>query len=534
MAIAQSARCEGQPTAHQLDPALCWRMVRSRDPRFDGLFFFGVKSTGIYCRSVCPARTPLARNCLYFEHAAQAEQAGFRPCLRCRPELAPGRYSGSTSGTESAAEPGTEAQRLVQRVLAAFERRLLGDGGQAWSLQALAHGLGVSDRHLRRIFVQEIGVAPQAYLQTQQLLMAKRLLTDTRLPVIDVAAIAGFGSLRRFNTLWRQRYGITPTQLRRRPKALDGIARSDGAERGTERGPRLRDPGEGFTFTLATRPPFDLTALLDFFSRRQVEGLESINAQGCRRGLLIADAQGRAHPGWIEVLASPCATTTGLTVRVSPSLVSVIPVVLDRVRHAFDLSCRPQAIAQTLGSLASAHEGLRIPGALDGFEIAVRAIVGQQITVTQATRRVTDLVRAFGPPVDSPWPAVNRAFPSAAMLAEQTLESLSQVLQHRGRARALQTLAQEVAEGRLVLEPTGEIDAVLAALQALPGVGSWTAQYIALRALGWPDAFPHSDAGLLKALGTRDPKQALQRALIWRPYRGYAAIHLWRHGLPGQ
>ncbi len=505
-------------------------MVCSRDPRFDGLFYFGVRSTGVYCRSVCPARTPLARNCLYFEHAAQAEQAGFRPCLRCRPELAPGRDHRVTSETASAVKSGTGSQRLVQSVLAAFDRRLSGDGAQASSLQSLADDLGVSDRHLRRVFVQEIGVAPRAYLQTQQLLMAKRLLTDTRLPVIDVAAISGFGSLRRFNSLWRQRYGLTPTQLRRHPKGMGGVARTDGAERACASGDLI----PGFTFTLATRPPFDLAALFDFFSKRQVEGLESIDAQGCRRGLLIADAQGRLHPGWIEVQASPSKTAPGLTVRVSTGLVSVIPAVLERVRRAFDLSCRPQAIAKTLGGLASAHEGLRIPGALDGFEIAVRAILGQQITVTQATRRVTDLVRAFGPPVDSPWPDVNCAFPSAGMLAGQTLEHLSQVIQHRGRARALHALAQEVAAGRLVLEPTGEIDTVLAALQALPGVGPWTAQYIALRALGWPDAFPHSDAGLLKALGTRDPTQALQRAQIWRPYRGYAAIHLWRHGLPRQ
>lgn len=496
-----------------LDPVLCWRMVRSRDPRFDGLFFFGVKTTGIYCRPVCPARTPLAAHCVFFEHAVQAEHHGFRPCLRCRPELAPGRWL--------TAPPVSEEERRIRSAITGLDQALLGEEDRhASPIHAVAQRLGVSDRHLRRIFVRGMGVSPQAYLQTRRLLMAKRLLTDTRLPVIEVAAIAGFSSLRRFNASWRQQYGFTPTQLRRHRPALPGLA--------ADSGKTITD----LTFSLPTRPPFDLGALLAFFQRRQVEGLEWVSTQRMRRALVILNAEGVAHAGWIEIRAIAEARGSGITVRMSPSLAPVIASVLDRVRRAFDLSCRPEAIALALGPLVTGHEGLRIPGALDGFETAVRAIVGQQITVAQATRRVSDLVSAFGTPVHTPWPEVTRAFPSAACLAGLPLDQLSQVLQHRARARAIHSLAHEVAAGRLALEPTTEIDAPMAALKAIPGVGEWTAQYVALRALGWPDAFPESDAGLLKALGTRSPRQAGQRAQIWRPYRGYAAIHLWSHGMP--
>ena len=494
-----------------LDTDLCWRMVRSRDPRFDGLFFFGVKTTGVYCRPVCPARTPLAGNCVFFGHAAQAEQHGFRPCLRCRPELAPGQ--GSTE------MPATGVQHWVRTAIAALDQvRPAEDGARPSPIQRVAHQLGISDRHLRRVFVQTLGVSAQAYLQTQRLLMAKRLLTDTRLPVIEVAAIAGFGSLRRFNASWRQQYGLTPSQLRRNA---------------AEPHPKTCDSHEvvsGFTFSLPTRPPFDLDALMAFFLRRQVDGLESVRDRCLRRALVMSNAEGVAQSGWVEIEAMAPTRGTGLTVRMSPSLASVIPAVLSRVRRAFDLSCRPEAVAQVLGTLAAGHEGLRIPGAFDGFEIAVRAIVGQQITVAQATRRLTDLVTTFGDPIDSPWPEVNRSFPSAATLAGQPLEAISQVLQHRARARAIHRLAQAVTSGQLVLEPTADIDTALAALKAIPGVGEWTAQYVALRALGWPDAFPGSDAGLLKALGTRNPRQANQIAQRWRPFRAYAALHLWHRG----
>ncbi len=495
-------------------------MVRSRDPRFDGLFFFGVRTTGVYCRPVCPARTPLAAHCMFFEHAAQAEQAGFRPCLRCRPELAPRQ---GPSGQAVAVGAG-----LLHRALLALDTGgLLADGVQPAGIRAVAQRLGVSDRHLRRVFMQAMGVTPQAYVQTRRLLMAKRLLTDTPLPVIEVAAIAGFGSLRRFNASWRHHYDITPTQLRRR--SLGEAARAERITRTSAEGGAGDPAQQAFVFRLSTRPPFDPQALMAFFRRRQVDGLEAISPHRMRRGLVLQDVEGVALPGWIEVIADGSGLGAGLTLRVSPSLAPVIPGVLDRVERAFDLSCRPETVAQVLGSLAIGYEGLRIPGALDGFEVAVRALVGQQITVTQATRRVTALVQRFGRPIDSPWPEVNRAFPCAATIAEQPFERMSEVIQHRGRARALQALAQEVLAGRLSLAPTSEIESTLAALKRLPGVGEWTAQYIALRALGWPDAFPESDAGLLRAMGTRNPRQARQWAESWRPFRGYAAMHLWHH-----
>jgi AraC family transcriptional regulator, regulatory protein of adaptative response / DNA-3-methyladenine glycosylase II len=474
-----------------LDADQCYRALRAHDRRFDGRFFVGVQSTGIYCRPVCTARTPLQRNCHFFPSAAAAEARGFRPCLRCRPELAPGHAV-------------VDAQRRIAQAAA----RLIDDGRlEDARLPAFARTLGVTDRHLRRVFHEEFGVAPVEYAQTQRLLLAKRLLTDTSLPVVDVAMASGFASLRRFNHLFRERYRLAPRDLRR-----TAVARA-GGDRDT------------LAFDLAFRPPYDWPAMLAFLERRAVPGVEHIGAGKYRRTMSLS-AGGRQHAGWIEV--SPLGTRPVLRVLISASLSSAIPAVLARVKLLFDVAGHPEEVAAVLGPLAQATPGLRLPGAVDGFEVAVRAILGQQVTVRAATTLASRFAEAFGETIATRHDALTRLSPTAARLATTDPADIARLGVIGTRARAIVALAREVHEGRLALDPAAAVDATLAALHALPGVGPWTAQYIAMRALGWPDAFPHPDVAVLKALGEASPARALRRAEQWRPWRAYAVMHLWK------
>ena len=505
-----------------LDAAVCWPMLRARDARFDGRFFVGVTSTGIYCRPVCAARTPRRENCRFFSTAAGAEHDGFRPCLRCRPELAPGHASVDATA------------RLAQSAATLIEDGELDRTG----LPALARRLGISDRHLRRVFEGQFGVSPIDYAQTQRLLLAKRLLTDTCLPVTEVALASGFSSLRRFNDCFVRRYRMAPSALRReavgRPvsEAVSPGARA-AAETGAPEGLRLR---------LAYRPPLDWSALLGFFAGRAIEGVESI-APARRRGgpaepvyrrIVRVPAAGGERTGWIRV-ARPAGRAAGrhlLEVDVDPALVGAIPAVLGRVRRAFDLGCRPDEVAAVLGELAAGREGVRLPGSFDGFEIAVRAILGQQITVRQARVLAGRFAAAFGEPVPTPWDDLRHAFPSPAAIALRDPSEIGVLGVTRQRARTIVLLAQALASGGLLLEPGGDVPATLARLRAVPGVGDWTAQYIAMRALGWPDAFPAADVGVMKALGVATPREAASAAQCWQPWRGYAVIHLWRRLAP--
>ncbi len=468
-----------------LDDDQCYRALVSHDSRFDGRFFVGVGTTGVYCRPVCSARTPHRHNCRFFPSAAAAEAGGFRPCLRCRPELAPGYAS-------------VDANRRLAQSAA----RLIEDGRlQDASLAEFAENLAVTDRHLRRVFQQEFGVAPVEYAQTQRLLLAKRLLTDTDLAVLDVAMASGFASLRRFNDLFRKRYRMTPGELRRSsPK---------------------RAPGDRLAFDLAYRPPYDWEAMLAFLARRAIAGVESVDGKRYRRTVRAGKAA-----GWIEVARSN--RKAALRVTASASLAGSLPSVLARVKSLFDLACRPDEIDAALGPLARANPGLRLPGAIDGFEIAVRAILGQQVTVRAATTLAARFVRAFGESVETPHAALDRLFPKAADIAKLEAPRIAELGIIAARARAIIELARAVAGGRLHLEPTADVDATLAALEALPGVGPWTAQYIAMRALAWPDAFPHPDVAVLKAMRHTKPRAALDEAEAWRPWRAYAVLHLWK------
>ena len=471
-----------------LDADQCYRALLSHDTRFDGRFFVGVGTTRIYCRPVCTAKTPLARNCSYFPSAAAAEARGYRPCLRCRPELAPGYAVVDANG------------RLAKSAAGLIEDGQLAEA----SLADLAGTLGVTDRHLRRVFQQEFGVAPVEYAQTQRLLLAKRLLTDTALPVVDVAMASGFASLRRFNDLFRTRYRMTPGELRRTGKGA---------------------PAETLAFDLAYRPPYDWEAMLAFLERRAITGVESVERGAYLRTVRVAAARGEAR-GWISV--APSKRRAALRVTASASLAGALPVVLARVKHLFDLSCNPQEIGAVLGALASRHPGLRLPGALDGFEVAVRAILGQQVTVKAATKIAARFASAFGEPIETPHASLTTLFPRAAAIAALEPVAIAERGVVRTRALAIVELAREVASGKLRLEPSAEIESTIAALDALPGVGPWTAQYVAMRALAWPDAFPHPDVAVLKAMKATRAGAALVTAESWRPWRAYAVLHLWK------
>lgn len=479
----------------ELDPDICYKAVTSHDRRFDGRFFVGVSSTGIYCRPVCAVRTPRRENCTFYETAAAAEKHGFRPCLRCRPELAPGHGLADISG------------RLAQAAATMIDEGFMSDG----SVAGLAARIGVTERHLRRLFDAQFGVSVMEYVQTQRLLLAKRLLTDTALPVTEVALAAGFGSVRRFNDVLKTRYGLTPLAMRKR--AADGVA-------------------DRLVFELGYRPPFAWEPFLAFLATRAVDGIEHI-ADGVYARTLQAEAAGRRHMGWVRIEHVPRRTV--LRVTLSASLAPAIPQALGKVRRLCDLGCRPDVVDRHLGELAQDLPGVRLPGAVDGFEIAVRAIVGQVISVVHARRILARLAQALGEPLppsavaslSGTAAAIARGFPTAAALAACAPQALREAGVTDAKARAIRALAVEVAEDRLRLDPQAPPEETVSRLRAIDGVGDWTAQYVAMRALGWPDAFPATDYALRKVLDVTTARAMHARTAHWAPWRAYAAIHLW-------
>ena len=473
-----------------LDSASCYRALSTHDARFDGRFFVGVRTTRIYCRPVCTVRLPRRENCRFFRSAAAAEVEGFRPCLRCRPELAPGLASVDASA------------RFAQAAVALIDDGVLEHGG----VESVAARIGITSRHLRRVFDVEFGVSPIEYAQTQRLLLAKRLLTDTPLPVLDVALASGFGSLRRFNALIRERYRMPPSRLRRdaAPASLP---------------PSMR-------FELAYRPPYDWESMLAFLRARAIAGIESVDDSSYRRTLAIEQRNVRVV-GWIAVAQTSRRNT--LCVHVSASLAAVVPAVLSRVRHAFDLGCDPEPIAACLGKLANGHHGLRVPGTFDGFELAVRAVLGQQVSVAGARTLLGRLVAVFGTTPTPGAAALKHAFPSAAMLAALEVDELRGIGLTAARARTLRDLAGAVARGEIELTVGADVERTRKALETIPGIGPWTSSYIAMRALGWPDAFPDNDLAVLRALGETRAARARERSEAWRPWRAYAVMHLWRN-----
>jgi AraC family transcriptional regulator, regulatory protein of adaptative response / DNA-3-methyladenine glycosylase II len=484
------------PVEPPLSPDACYLALKAKDARFDGSFFTGVTSTGIYCRPVCRVRTPRRENCRFFAHAAQAESAGFRPCLRCRPELAPQALRWSLQ--DASAMLAQQAARLLDEPEAW--------GGDAPSVDLLAQRLGISGRHLRRIFEMQLGVSPLQYLQTRRLLSAKQLLADTGLPITQVALISGFGSVRRFNAAFTAHYGLSPGALRREGAQHDAFAQ----------------------VRLGYRPPYDVDAMLGFFRTRAIEGLEVVSDRTMSRTLAL-DVNGRRWEGWLGMSFDEAHFQVLL--RVSESLHGVLPLVIRRVRAALDLDADPHAINARLHGSFPLGDGLRVPGALSGYELAVRAVLGQQITVAAARTLAQRLVLRFGTPIETPDPALRHLFPAPEVLAAAEGDALGTLGIVRQRQGAIVAIARAVAEGRLTLHPGADVAATTAALKELPGIGDWTAQYIAMRALRWPDAFPAGDVALHKALGVQQSKQPAREAeaasQVWKPWRSYAVVRAW-------
>ncbi|WP_207483698.1 AlkA N-terminal domain-containing protein [Arenibaculum pallidiluteum] len=485
----------------QLDSLACHRAVAARDARFDGRLFVGVTTTGIYCRPVCPARTPRPENCRFFASAAAAQEAGFRPCLRCRPETAPDL--GAWLGTSN----------TVSRGLA-----LIADGAldaEDASVEALAERLGVGGRQLRRLFRQHLGASPIAVAQTRRVLFAKQLIHETRMPMAEIALAAGFGSLRRFNETFRQLYGRPPGSLRRSAAALPEGACAE----------------TGVMLRLRYQPPYDWAAMLSHLAGRAVEGVEVVEGGTYRRTVLVDGLLGSVEVGHLPEARSLVATIRFPCLRALPGIVA-------RLRRAFDLGADVGAIAAhlardpLLAPLVAERPGLRVPGGWDGFELGVRAVLGQQVSVEAARRlagRLTALCGTPVPPERRHHTALRAAFPTAAQVAGADLAALRMP---GARKAALAALAAAAEADPRLFAPAGSAEETVARLRAIPGIGEWTAQYIALRAVRETDAFPASDVGLLRgAAGTAgrrpSPAELRGQAEPWRPWRAYAAQHLW-------
>jgi len=490
----------------ELSQDACWRALQTRDARFDGRFVTAVRSTGIYCRPICPAPSPKRENCLFLPCAAAAQEAGFRPCLRCRPEASPGTPAWlGTSATVS------RALRLI------FEGAL-----DAASVEDLAARLGVGDRHLRRLFRRHLGASPLAVGQTRRVHFAKKLIDETRLSMAEVALSSGFSSIRRFNAAIRNTYGRAPRELR-----------GGGTPRGGPEG------GSDIELKLAFRPPFDWASLIRFLLPRLTPGVESAGLDAYRRTVSVDGVT-----GVVEVAPSEGANQLVARIRLAGS--ADLIQVAERLRRIFDLGADPEEISMQLGCdpyLAEAFEdlpGLRVPGAWDGFELAVRAIIGQQVSVKGATTLAGRLVEAHGEPLvpgmaGEGFGTLRYLFPSPAALARADLTRIGLT---RARASTISTLAEKVAKGDLAIESCLGLDETVRRLREVPGVGEWTAQYIAMRALGEPDAFPATDLGLRRALGPEAKPIAGTRlaeiAEAWRPWRAYAAMALWMSHASGQ
>lgn len=466
--------------------------MTTHDSRFDGRFFVGVSTTSIYCRPICRVKLPKADRCTFYPSAAAAEQAGYRPCLRCRPELAPG-----LSREDAVA-------RLAHRAASKIRAGALTEG----SLEDLAASLNISSRQLRRAVEQAFGVSPIELAQSYRLLAAKQLLTDTRLRATDVAFASGFSSVRRFNAAFRQHYRLNPSQLRK----LNGKA----------------DTQPTLTLRMAYRPPLAWTGLIHFLDSRGADGCSWIDAGKFYKTIRIGEVS-----GWF--VAEHDAKRHQVCVELSGSLTPVFAQLSVMLRQYFDLDASPSQIDAHLARHALLKRcvqntpGLRLPGTLDVFELAVRAIIGQQVSVKAASTVFNRMVQRFGEVIETPFPALNRISPSAETIALANLSEVIALGLNERRATTIQTLAKAFHDGELNLDYGCDSALACQQLQSLPGIGPWTAQYIALRALGDPNAFPSSDLGLMKALQLDKPASVEQESLAWQPWRAYAAIHLWQH-----
>ena len=473
-----------------------YRALAARDSRFDGVFFTGVKTTGIYCRPICGVKTPRETSCTFFSTAAAAEAAGFRPCLRCRPELAP--YA------------------IQQNLAHAIWKKIANGALNESSIETLAHQVGLSSRQMRRVLQQEFGVSPVEMAQTQRLLFAKKLLQETALSMADIAFAAGFGSVRRFNALFSERYQMTQGEIRRAAPSAD----------------------ESLTLRLAYRPPNEWDALMHYLRGRAMPGLEAIMTE--KSGMAyVRSVLLDGKTGWLKV--SHLAEKNQICLQVAPELTPVLMPLLAKIRQQFDLEAHPETIHchlqedRMLAGQIKNTPGLRVPGAFDSFELAIRAVLGQQVSVAGATTVAGRLVQRFGVPVATPFAAVTHHFPTPLLLTELSIDQLAGIGIPGARAATLQNVAQFALEGGFEKAADSSLEQAMTQMKSIRGVGEWTAQYIAMRALRFSDAFPGGDLGLQKAAAqANDPpekrwteKQLLLRAATWSPWRSYAALLLW-------
>lgn len=482
-------------TAYSIDPKVCEQARLTRDARFDGLFFTAVRTTGIYCRPVCPAPTALSRNVEYFANAAAAASAGFRPCLRCRPEAA----------------PGTPLTRARSELVAAALRMIDAGALDDCSVAQLARRIGVGERHLRRLFVEELGAGPLEIAATRRLLFAKKLLTETSLPITHIAHAAGYASLRRFNAAFLAGYKRAPRDLRRDESATPA--------------------SNTLTLRIPYRAPYDFSALLAFFGRRAIPGIETVDATSYTRRFAFDGKSGTLR-------VSETRDADALALDVDFPDAARLQELCMRVRRLFDTDADIAAINAQLArdprlrAFVRRHSGQRLPGGWDGFEIAVRAVLGQQISVAAARTLATRLLERFGVPATLPDGERFRLFPTPHSLAGADLTKIGLP---RTRAATLNTIARAVADGIVDFRPEQSLDGFVAGWCELPGIGAWTAHYIAMRALSHPDAFPAADLVLRKMLGdggTLLSARAVEsHAQAWRPWRAYAVMHLWRNSI---
>lgn len=479
------------------DKATAYKALESHDARFDGLIYVGVKSTGVYCRPVCPARTPKYENCTFYGSAAAAQEAGYRPCLRCRPETAP--QLASWRGTSN----------TVSRALALINEGAL--DGEHTSVNRLAERLGVGERQLRRLFLQHLGASPVSVAQTRRVLFAKQLIHDTDLPMTEVALAAGFTSLRRFNEVFQDLFHKAPSALRRKASVVSA-----------ESGAILR---------IRYRPPYDWESMLDFLAARAAPGVEVVEKGAYHRTIEI---EGRF--GTIAVRHQPRRQSLCVTIQIFN--VQLLPAIVNRIRRLFDLGADIVTINEhlardtQLAPFVQRRPGLRAPGGWDGFELAVRAVLGQQVSVAAARRMAGQLVAVHGlplPPDPTRHPGLTHVFPSAKRLS--LVQSLGLGMP-ASRLETLKAVAVAAAKDPTLFQASGSVEDAVERLKTIPGIGNWTAQYIVLRALREMDAFPASDIGLLRGaarvIGSPMTAQSLLlRAEAWRPWRGYAAQHLW-------
>jgi len=477
-----------------------YQALTSKDTRFDGLFFVGVTSTGIYCRPVCPVKAPRRENCLFFASAEAAEKAAFRPCLRCRPELAPGNA------------PVDSAHRITDLLLQRIDEGMI---DEVSSLEEVAAWFNLSLRQLRRIVQQELGVSPLELKQTRRLLLAKQLLTETRLPITEIAFASGFSSLRRFNDVFNARYRMPPSRLRKEAAA----------------GEKEIGQLDASTLLLGYRPPYNWQTILDFLRLRALKNVEWVDGDSYTRTVRLG-----CYRGWIRV--THAAAKNALQVTFSHTLTGALPLLLRRLRNLFDLNAHPQAIDECLRQdplLTASIErdpGLRVPGAFDGFEMTVRAVLGQQITVKAATTLGGRFVGAFGEEITTPFPELTRLAPQPQRINEATIDEIASLGIVSARARCILALAAACASGELQLDSCTQPEEMMQKLKQLPGIGDWTASYIAMRALRWPNAFPAGDVIIRQNLGRVSAKQAEARSLVWQPWRSYAVMHIWKNLTP--